>query len=118
MNEKDVSSEIFDLTLQITALAIKVSTETEHTVFVDYSGHVDLLSVRFAEGGWSPEKALDSDMVWLDGTVGNLEKLRGIKNSLRKLLRNGGNTDFLPTVESVVLVKSLLPKKSTSGDEE
>jgi len=38
--------------LEILSLAIDVSHNTKHDVFVDYSGHVKSLQVRISEGGW------------------------------------------------------------------
>lgn len=41
---------------EIMSLAINVSQNTPHDVFVKYSGHVRLLSVNLYEGGWGMTK--------------------------------------------------------------
>ena len=44
------------LVLDIMKLAVEISKNTEADVFVDYSGHVDQLSVRIYKGGWEKGK--------------------------------------------------------------
>lgn len=44
------------LVLDIMHLAVEISKNTTTDVFVEYSGHVDLLCVRIYAGGWKKSK--------------------------------------------------------------
>ena len=44
-----MKKEFHQLSCEIFALALLVNEETEYCVFVDYSGHVDTMGIRFAE---------------------------------------------------------------------
>lgn len=72
--------EIFDL-------AMKITNKTCHTVFVDYSGHINHISVRVFEGGWGEEKDPDMSIYF---EVSENEKIKAdfIIQYLEKLLRN------------------------------
>ena len=48
------------LVLDIMQLAVEISENTKADVFVEYSGHVDQLSVRIYKGGW--EKGKDEEL--------------------------------------------------------
>ena len=45
-------NKIMQLVLDIMRLGVEISQNTTTDVFVEYSGHVDQLSVRIYESGW------------------------------------------------------------------
>lgn len=47
------------LVLDIMRLGVEISKNTEADVFVNYSGHVDLLSVMIFYSGWSDGRSAD-----------------------------------------------------------
>lgn len=49
-------NKILQLVLDIMKLGVEISKNTTTDVFVEYSGHVDLLSVRIYAGGWEKGK--------------------------------------------------------------
>lgn len=52
--------------MQIMGLALRVNRETKHSVFVEFSGHVDALMVSACVGGYKSEEYPDySQIVWL-----------------------------------------------------
>lgn len=42
--------------------ALEVQRQTRHDVFVDYSGHINNVSLRVFEFGWVPDKMPDVSM--------------------------------------------------------
>lgn len=48
------------LVLDIMKLGVEISKNTTTDVFVEYSGHVDLLCVRICAGGWEKSKDEES----------------------------------------------------------
>ena len=45
-----------DLIGKLTSLAYKVTNTTNADVFIDYSGHVNYITVRVYKDGWDTEK--------------------------------------------------------------
>ena len=57
------------LILDILQLAVEISKNTKTDVFVDYSGHVDLLKVVIFNSGWSDGRSGDyKKSIYLDTT--------------------------------------------------
>ena len=57
------------LVLDILQLAVEISQNTKTDVFVDYSGHVDLLKVMIFNSGWSDGSSGDyKKSIYLDTT--------------------------------------------------
>ena len=54
------------LVLDIMQLGVEISQNTTTDVFVEYSGHVDSLSVRIYDDGWEVGKEHYSRNVYLD----------------------------------------------------
>ena len=54
------------LVLDIMRLGVEISQNTTTDVFVEYSGHVDQLSIRIYEDGWGKDKEHYSRDVYLD----------------------------------------------------
>lgn len=52
---KKLNPVIIEKVQKIMALAVQVSFETEHDVFVRQSGHVNSIDAQVYEGGWSEE---------------------------------------------------------------
>ena len=59
-------NKIMKLVLDIMQLGIELSKNTKADVFVEYSGHVDLLSVRIYAGGWEKGVEHYDRYVYLD----------------------------------------------------
>jgi hypothetical protein len=52
MTSDDKRLEMENLISAIVKLAIKVTLETQHDVFVNISGHVEWVEISIYEGGW------------------------------------------------------------------
>ena len=59
-------NKIMQLVLDIMRLGVEISKNTKTDVFVEYSGHVDLLSVRIYEDGWEKDKEHYSKDIYLN----------------------------------------------------
>ena len=74
---------------QIMGLALRVNRETKHSVFVEFSGHVDALMVSVCVGGYKSEEYPDYDWtVWLKIESDAFAKLSEIRAKLNSLLRD------------------------------
>ena len=62
------------LVLDIMQLAVEISENTKTDVFVDYSGHVNQLSVRIYVGGWEKDKEYYIRNVYLNETEDRTEE--------------------------------------------
>ena len=67
-------NKIMQLVLDIMRLGVEISKNTKTDVFVDYSGHVDQLSVRIYEDGWEKDKEYYSRDVYLNETEHRTEE--------------------------------------------
>lgn len=67
-------NKIMQLVLDIMRLGVEISKNTKSDVFVDYSGHVDQLSVRIYKGGWEKDKEHYSRNVYLNETEHRTEE--------------------------------------------
>lgn len=85
MDIKEKNIEIFKLIGEITALASIINTSTEATVFINFSGHVQLFEIKIYSYGWDSNK--DADViqgVYID-YEGSLKKLKKAKQRLVKM---------------------------------
>ena len=64
------------LLMDILGLAMKIQDNTEHGVFLDYSGHVDEITVRVAESKIEYWKILKRFETYADGDLERLEEMR------------------------------------------
>lgn len=72
---------------QIMGLALRVNRETKHSVFVEFSGHVDALMVSVCVGGYKSEEYPDYDWtVWLKIESNVFARLSEIRAKLNSLL--------------------------------
>lgn len=72
---------------QIVSLALRVNRETKHHVFVEYSGHVNLIQVTVYEGGWVSGKNSTYQLkIWMNSEDFCLSKLGRIIAKLKSLL--------------------------------
>lgn len=62
------------LVLDIMQLGVEISKNTKTDVFVSYSGHVDLLSIRIYESGWGKGKEHYDADVYLNETEDRTEE--------------------------------------------
>ena len=62
------------LVLDIMKLGVEISKNTTTDVFVEYSGHVDSLSVRIYVDGWEKDKEHYSRDVYLNETEHRTEE--------------------------------------------
>ena len=75
--------------MQIMGLALRVNRETKHSVFVEFSGHVDSLMVSACVGGYKSEEYPDySQIVWLKTESDVFARLSEIRAKLNSLLRD------------------------------
>lgn len=87
MNKK-ISSDVAKVVGDIMVLGVKISNETDADVFVNFSGHVNEISVQIHTRGWkdSSHPTL-SDSCYLEKT--HIKTLRGIRDTLSKFYKNG-----------------------------
>ena len=64
------------LLMDILGLAMKIQDNTEYGVFLDYSGHVDEITVRVAESKKEYLKILKRFGTYADGDLERLEEMR------------------------------------------
>lgn len=69
--------------ISIMALCFRVNRETPHSVFCDFSGHVNLLCVRIHLGGWTEGE--DPDISYHAYTSGSLMEFGGLSRIRAKL---------------------------------
>lgn len=73
--------------MQLMGLALRVNRETKHSVFVEFSGHVDALMVSACVGGYKSEEYLDyNQIVWLKTESNVFARLSEIRAKLNSLL--------------------------------
>ncbi|HID0817726.1 TPA: hypothetical protein ACXNW8_003442 [Clostridium botulinum] len=85
---------IIELCGEIMEIAAKITLLTKTEVFVELSGHVKWFEVKVYKNGWSNQsEPTFSDTVRLDPEDVDLKftikTLRGIRDTLRKLYKNG-----------------------------
>jgi hypothetical protein len=71
------------LVLDIMQLGVEISQNTTTDVFVEYSGHVDQLSVRIYEDGWKKNKKHYSKDIYLNTKAYQTEE--GIIETLEEI---------------------------------
>ncbi|HZK46837.1 MAG TPA: hypothetical protein VFC64_02750 [Atopostipes sp.] len=64
------------LLMDILGIAMKIQDNTEYGVFLDYSGHVDEITVRVAESKKKYLKILKRFGTYADGDLEHLEEMR------------------------------------------
>lgn len=64
------------LLMDILGLAMKIQDNTEHGVFLDYSGHVDEITVTVAESKKEYLKKIKRFETYADGSLERLEEMR------------------------------------------
>lgn len=47
-----MSEKVISRFLYLSELAIKVNTNTEHDVFIEFSGHVNIMGIHYLENGY------------------------------------------------------------------
>ena len=62
------------LVLDIMRLGVEISQNTTTDVFVEYSGHVDQLSIRIYEDGWEKDKEHYSKDIYLNAEAYRTEE--------------------------------------------
>lgn len=67
-------NKIMKLVLDIMRLGVEISENTKTDVFVEYSGHVDLLRVLIFVDGWEKDKEYYSRDVYLNETEHRTEE--------------------------------------------
>ena len=90
MKKSESPKKIDDCIVRIMRLALQVNRETEHDVFVNFSGHVNLFLVDVYYDGWSmPYKPDFKAEFFLDDlSPDRLEQCAKIQAELEKLLNN------------------------------
>lgn len=77
-----------ELLQKIILKVYEINEETKHTVFLDFSGHVDKLQIRIYEKGWKDEEdATLNKEAYLDESTSK-EQLKEILKELEKIERN------------------------------
>ena len=80
-----MKAEKFNQLCRVFAKALRVNEETEATVFLQYSGHVDIIYLDIHEGGWRLAKDPDICKSY-DFKYDAPEKLDELEQELDKLL--------------------------------
>jgi hypothetical protein len=82
-----MSSVIKKLIGEITELAVQVTNNTKHDVFVDYRAHINTFAIIVHIDGWdknrNPKEILRLSLNWDDEKI---KKLKQTKRKLKKLL--------------------------------
>lgn len=55
-----IDKYVVKLILEIEELALNISTNTDHDIFFNYSGHVKKIEVGYCEYGWTKDKKIIS----------------------------------------------------------
>jgi hypothetical protein len=82
-----MSSVIKKLIGEIIELAIEVTNQTKHDVFVNYSGHVNSINVNYHVNGYysgAPQTYIVD--LYIDLDENKISKLKQAKRKLKKLL--------------------------------
>ena len=75
-----------ELVLEIMKIALKKNKKTTNTVFIDFAGHVNWLSIRIFTKGWADEKSADYvNDICLYKKDTAIEQLQKTLNYLKKL---------------------------------
>jgi len=83
MKSNEQNKKTREYLVKIMGLVYDVHTQTKHHVFVEFSGHVDNVQVRYYLNGWDKNKEFDYNQdLYLD----NEEGLRKIIKQLKQLL--------------------------------
>ena len=80
-----MKAEKFNQLCRVFAKALRVNEETEATVFLWYSGHVDMINLDIHKGGWLLAKDPDIRKSY-DFKYAAPEKLDELEQELDKLL--------------------------------
>ena len=80
-----MKAEKFNQLCRVFAKALRVNEETEATVFLRYSGHVDVIYLDIHNGGWLLSKDPDIRKSY-DFKYDSPEKLNELEQELDKLL--------------------------------
>lgn len=77
-----------ELLQKIILKVYEINEETKHTVFLDFSGHVNKLEIRIYEKGWKVEEdATLKKEAYIDESDSK-EQLKEILKELEKIERN------------------------------
>jgi len=101
---------IIELCGEIMEIGVKITLFTKHEVFVNFSANVKWLEVNFQENGWGGSGGQEfTERVRLDCTAygvdpeDTVKRLRGIRDTLRKLYKNGQvNKTYFDYKEEVI----------------
>lgn len=84
--ETGMKRELYNKILKIFYLCIRISQPKGPTIFLDYAGHTDGVTVQIFSDGWEGERLPDKVYkIWLDGTNENLLKANTCLAYLRYL---------------------------------
>lgn len=76
-----------ELLQELIAKVYEVNQKTEHSLFLNFSGHVNLVEVHYYKNGWSNEKRYESlSRIHLNEKLSELELEQTIKK-LSELLK-------------------------------
>lgn len=74
-----------ELLQKIILKAYKVNENTEHTVFVDFSGHVKWIEINIYLNGWKKNKEKDIELIAYLYEDKAIEQLKNILKKLEEL---------------------------------
>lgn len=75
--------------LEVMSMALDLNRET-FAVFVDYSGHVNKLSVRCYPGGWECAEQSESSYLYVAGSMASkVERLTALKDWMNGMSNRG-----------------------------
>ena len=82
-----IDKYVVKLILEIEELALNISTQTEHDVIFNYSGHVQNIDIRYYKNGWKEDKkGIKISDIYLDINEDSEKELIKAKKNLINLL--------------------------------
>ena len=82
-----IDKGIVKLVLEIEELAMNISTNTDHDIFFNYSGHVKKIEVGYCKHGWTKDKNVMNILdIFLDINEDPEKELINAKEFLKTLL--------------------------------
>ena len=82
-----IDKDVVKLVLEIEELALSISTNTDHDIFFNYSGHVNKIEVGYCEHGWTKDKKIINILdIFLDINEEPEKELINAKEFLKNLL--------------------------------
>ena len=115
MLNKDIAKVIGE----ISEISILINSETKDDVFVEIYGHVNQIEVRYYKGGWKAgaDPTIRNNICYFSDNSNkeyksctdrvNLKDLKRIRDSLRKIYKNGRVSEESLEIDEVVTITKI-----------